>query len=60
MVLSNHHHLRDGDKVAFDDAGSRRQDRFKDLLWFPSASFPLRNPPSTSWKKASSTTSKAP
>ncbi len=41
MVVSSHHHLRNGDLVAnavFDAAA--RMGR-KDLMWFPSASFPV-------------------
>jgi citrate lyase subunit alpha/citrate CoA-transferase len=41
MVVSSHHHLRNGDAVAnlvFDTAAEMG---VKDLLWFPSASFPV-------------------
>jgi citrate lyase subunit alpha/citrate CoA-transferase len=41
MVVSTHHHLRDGDVVAnlvFDCAASLG---VRDLMWFPSASFPV-------------------
>ncbi len=41
MVVSSHHHLRNGDLVAnavFDAAGDLG---VKDLMWFPSASFPV-------------------
>jgi citrate lyase subunit alpha/citrate CoA-transferase len=41
MVVSTHHHLRNGDAVAnlvFDAAAARGA---KDLMWFPSASFPV-------------------
>ena len=41
MVVSTHHHLRNGDAVAnllFDAAAEIRA---KDLMWFPSASFPV-------------------
>jgi len=40
MVLSNHHHLRDGDKVAMMMLEAAAKIGVKDLLWFPSASFP--------------------
>jgi len=41
MVVSTHHHLRNGDAVAnmvFDVAAEMG---LKDLMWFPSASFPV-------------------
>ncbi len=41
MVVSTHHHLRNGDAVAnmvFDAAAEMG---LKDLMWFPSASFPV-------------------
>jgi citrate lyase subunit alpha/citrate CoA-transferase len=40
MVISNHHHLRDGDKVAMMMLEAAGRIGVKDLLWFPSASFP--------------------
>src|SRR5207302_7700584 len=40
MVISNHHHLRDGDKVALMMLEAAARIGVKDLLWFPSASFP--------------------
>src|SRR5579862_9405020 len=40
MVISNHHHLRDGDKVAMMMLEAAAKIGVKDLLWFPSASFP--------------------
>src|SRR5215472_1284320 len=40
MVISNHHHLRDGDKVALMMLEAAAKIGVKDLLWFPSASFP--------------------
>src|ERR1700758_3021815 len=40
MVVSNHHHLRDGDKVALLMLEAAANIGVKDLLWFPSASFP--------------------
>jgi citrate lyase subunit alpha/citrate CoA-transferase len=42
MTISTHHHLRDGDVVAnmiFDAASDMG---IKDLMWFPSASFPCQ------------------
>src|SRR5215471_702662 len=39
MVISNHHHLRDGDKVALMMLEAAAKIGVKDLLWFPSASF---------------------
>ncbi len=41
MVISSHHHLRNGDLVAnaFFDAAAEMG--HKDLMWFPSASFPV-------------------
>lgn len=40
MVLSSHHHLRDGDKVALMALEAAARVGVKDLIWFPSASFP--------------------
>ena len=40
MVISNHHHLRDGDSVALMALQSAARLGVKDLMWFPSASFP--------------------
>ena len=40
MVISNHHHLRDGDKVALMALEAAAKIGVKDLMWFPSASFP--------------------
>ncbi len=40
MVISNHHHLRDGDKVALMALEAAARVGVKDLMWFPSASFP--------------------
>jgi len=40
MVISSHHHLRDGDKVALMALEAAARIGVKDLLWFPSASFP--------------------
>ncbi len=44
MTISSHHHFRNGDKVAnavFEAAASLG---VKDLMWFPSASFPCHAP----------------
>ncbi len=44
MTISTHHHLRDGDLVSnriFEIASSMG---VKDLIWFPSASFPCNDP----------------
>ena len=40
MVLSNHHHLRDGDRVALMMLETAARMGVKNLMWFPSASFP--------------------
>ena len=40
MVISTHHHLRDGDKVALMALEAAAKLDAKDLMWFPSASFP--------------------
>ena len=40
MVISSHHHLRDGDRVALLALEAAAKLGVKDLLWFPSASFP--------------------
>jgi citrate lyase subunit alpha / citrate CoA-transferase len=40
MVISNHHHLRDGDQVALMALEVAAKIGVKDLMWFPSASFP--------------------
>src|SRR5467141_106046 len=44
MVISNHHHLRDGDQVALMMLEAAAKIGVKDLLWFPSASFPSQKP----------------
>jgi citrate lyase subunit alpha/citrate CoA-transferase len=44
MTISTHHHLRDGDLISnsiFDMASAMG---VKDLVWFPSASFPCNEP----------------
>jgi len=40
MVLSSHHHLRDGDRVALMALQAAARIGVKDIVWFPSASFP--------------------
>jgi len=40
MVVSSHHHLRDGDSVALLMLEAAARLGVKDLVWFPSASFP--------------------
>src|SRR3989454_393297 len=40
MVISNHHHLRDGDSVALMALEAAAKIGVRDLMWFPSASFP--------------------
>lgn len=40
MVISSHHHLRDGDRVALMALRAAANLGVKDLTWFPSASFP--------------------
>ncbi|OFX81590.1 MAG: citrate lyase subunit alpha [Bacteroidetes bacterium GWE2_29_8] len=40
MVISTHHHLRDGDLVANEIFKIASDLGIKDLVWFPSASFP--------------------
>src|SRR5579885_2779607 len=40
MVISSHHHLRDGDRVAMMALEAAAQIGVRDLTWFPSASFP--------------------
>ncbi len=40
MVISSHHHLRDGDRVALMALKAAARLGVKDLMWFPSASFP--------------------
>src|SRR5438128_7281412 len=40
MVISNHHHLRNGDRVALMALEAAAKLGIRDLTWFPSASFP--------------------
>jgi citrate lyase subunit alpha / citrate CoA-transferase len=42
MVISNHHHLRDGDRIAVQVLQTAAKMGAKDLMWFPSASFPAQ------------------
>jgi citrate lyase subunit alpha/citrate CoA-transferase len=44
MTLSSHHHLRDGDQVAVAALQAAAELGVKDLMWFPSASFPCHEP----------------
>ncbi|HXZ81272.1 MAG TPA: citrate lyase subunit alpha [Terriglobales bacterium] len=44
MVISTHHHLRDGDAVALPVLQTAARMGVKDLMWFPSASFPTHAP----------------
>ena len=40
MVISSHHHLRDGDRVALMALEAAARIGARNLMWFPSASFP--------------------
>ncbi len=44
MTISSHHHLRNGDRVALEALQAAGQMGVKDLMWFPSASFPCHEP----------------
>ena len=44
MVISSHHHLRNGDRVALEALQAAAKLGVKDLVWFPSASFPCQEP----------------
>src|SRR5690349_13983980 len=44
MTISSHHHLRDGDRVALNALQTAASLGVKDLMWFPSASFPTHSP----------------
>jgi citrate lyase subunit alpha/citrate CoA-transferase len=44
MVISTHHHFRNGDKVALMALQTAAEMGVKDLMWFPSASFPCHEP----------------
>ena len=44
MTISTHHHLRNGDRVALAALQAAAELGAKDLMWFPSASFPCHEP----------------
>ena len=44
MVISSHHHLRDGDVIALQTLQTAARMGARDLMWFPSASFPSQKP----------------
>ena len=44
MTISSHHHLRNGDRVALKALEVAGEMGVKDLMWFPSASFPCHEP----------------
>jgi citrate lyase subunit alpha/citrate CoA-transferase len=44
MTLSTHHHFRDGDLIANQVFDVAHELGVKDLMWFPSASFPCHAP----------------
>ncbi|MDH3457159.1 MAG: citrate lyase subunit alpha [Gemmatimonadota bacterium] len=44
MVISTHHHFRNGDKIALQALEAAAQLGVNDLMWFPSASFPCHAP----------------
>jgi citrate lyase subunit alpha/citrate CoA-transferase len=44
MTISSHHHLRNGDRVALEALQAAGNMGVKDLMWFPSASFPCHEP----------------
>ncbi len=44
MTISTHHHLRDGDLVSNRIFEIASEMGIKDLVWFPSASFPCNDP----------------
>ena len=44
MVISSHHHLRDGDVIAVEALQTAARMGARDLMWFPSASFPSQKP----------------
>jgi citrate lyase subunit alpha/citrate CoA-transferase len=44
MVISTHHHFRNGDKVALMALNAAAEMGVRDLMWFPSASFPCHEP----------------
>jgi citrate lyase subunit alpha/citrate CoA-transferase len=44
MTISTHHHLRNGDAVALLALNATAEMGARDLMWFPSASFPCHEP----------------
>ena len=44
MTISSHHHLRNGDRVALTALQMAARLGARDLVWFPSASFPCHEP----------------
>ena len=44
MTISTHHHLRDGDLISNKVFEIASEMGIKDLVWFPSASFPCNDP----------------
>ncbi len=44
MTISSHHHLRNGDRVALTALQTAARMGARDLVWFPSASFPCHEP----------------
>jgi citrate lyase subunit alpha/citrate CoA-transferase len=44
MTISTHHHFRNGDKVANQIFDTAAKMGIKNLIWFPSASFPCHEP----------------
>ena len=44
MVISSHHHLRNGDRIALEVLNTAARMGARDLMWFPSASFPCHEP----------------
>ncbi len=44
MTISTHHHFRDGDLIAVEIFRIARKLGIRDLMWFPSASFPCHAP----------------
>jgi citrate lyase subunit alpha/citrate CoA-transferase len=44
MTISTHHHLRNGDAVALQALNAAAELGARDLMWYPSASFPCHAP----------------
>jgi len=44
MTISTHHHLRNGDYIAVQIFDIAKKLGVKDLVWYPSASFPCHEP----------------